>query len=62
MRTCHTRTLLTHVVSIANHFMVFDCLYVNHKMEYFETGLVYNLHVFKCGAFLTMANVPIRDN
>ena len=51
MQTCHIRTLLTHAVSFAKTFMVFDCLYVNHKMEYFEAGLFSNLHVFKCGAF-----------
>ena len=34
------QTLLTHAVSFAKPFMVFDCLHLNHKMEYFETGLI----------------------
>ena len=32
MPKCHITTLLTHAVSFAKPFMVFDCLYVNHKM------------------------------
>ena len=38
MQMCHIRTLLTHAVLFAKTFMVFDCSYVNHEMEYLENG------------------------
>ena len=54
MQTCHNahiKTLLTHVVVLAKPFTVFDCLYVNGIFGNWETGLVSNLHVFKCEPF-----------